>query len=1217
MRYLLAAAAFFWTLACAAPAPVELPYAATANTHSARYRFSAYYASLYRLRQLASGELVGIDNFGMLIRGTADGRKWTRSWTSDIDGNDFAISADGQSLWLAGERGQVRYSANGGRDWEALATGTTEDLLAIALAADERTLFVAGKNGTLLRSSDRGRQWEKIDTASGNNWINGIYLSPDGNTVFVVGSGGMVRWGDSRGRALTAHYQCGYRNLRRIEGAPDGRRLVAVGVTGTICVSNDGGKAWSRSRLTGPQYDLWTAVFDPKTNRFFLAGESGYIFAEKEEGWDPIYLDWLSDNLYNLVVGPDGALVAAGAGGAIVRSIDSGKNWKTIGDTGRENNAFYDLASTRDGTLVIAVKPDGSVLLSTDGGRHFASDLLAGMEPTVVAVAPSGRVAYVGTSTGELFRWERHRATWTRVGVTVPGNITAMRTNLDGTIAVMTTLDGGIWALSEDGAHLRQTFTPQSDISLHALVADEPGRRFIAAGTDGAVLISDDEGASWTMSNLGSKETVLTLAWERDGTVWAGTEGSGIQMARQAAGPWVQRHFTSAAIRSIAVLDGVVWWAEESRVSASYDRLLSRMSARSFVGSVYGMVAAPGTHSVWISTRAHELGAFRPTGKAYPELLRSSVPRVLSSSETNKATLTFSHSDMCAIGDLKLTGFISRGGGVQEKLAISSALLPPALAGTDTVEASFDLPDGLAPTGLTLRIHATCGPWGYMYSFYDRALMSLVDQVPGGYATIVAVVAALVLPLVSLVLYAVRPVLLLRELAFLKSDLVPGFLKPVAGLIAYYLLAQLLCKRPRVLEAWIRENKPRFENQWESHPTVRASRAYLPLPIEFSANLGKPERMELPSASLVAPLVAHLPLHVKILGAAGMGKTTLACTLGQWLLDGSLLKRPAFPVLLGGGTGGSAPQAFSTALEQMLGQAAPDPELAAVLLSHGYLVPIIDRLSERNTEFQDTIEPWSPKVGLLIITTRKNCSLPYRSLEIYPSPIASVSVLSRYIEHEIALRYQVAGAEALRDTADIVRLLVHTIAANGRSGAEARLSQQITPLLASTFAALAVELLQEGEELDSLPSTTAQVYMDYMRRLLKQTPVKGPVLAACAELAQCSVALGNGPKALLVETAASLLGRHVGVENSDALLEHLVAVGILHRLTSVRASRVSFVIDSFAEVLAAHFIIEGGPEAARLQEKLRDRVRAGTAPSAAQTLEYITQLLQLSAPASA
>jgi hypothetical protein len=126
-------------------------------------------------------------------------------------------------------------------------------------------------------------------------------------------------------------------------------------------------------------------------------------------------------------------------------------------------------------------------------------------------------------------------------------------------------------------------------------------------------------------------------------------------------------------------------------------------------------------------------------------------------------------------------------------------------------------------------------------------------------------------------------------------------------------------------------------------------------------------------------------------------------------------------------------------------------------------------LSERSVEFQDSVESWSPRIGLLIVTSRKGVVVPYRMLEIHPLPISSVSVLSRYIENEIAKPQSNASADPLRDTASIVNILVHTIARNPDPGVETPLCQQITPLLATTFAALALELIQDGQVCSGCP----------------------------------------------------------------------------------------------------------------------------------------------------
>jgi hypothetical protein len=108
-----------------------------------------------------------------------------------------------------------------------------------------------------------------------------------------------------------------------------------------------------------------------------------------------------------------------------------------------------------------------------------------------------------------------------------------------------------------------------------------------------------------------------------------------------------------------------------------------------------------------------------------------------------------------------------------------------------------------------------------------------------------------------------------------------------------------------------------------------------------------------------------------------------------------------------------------------------------------------------------------------------------------------------------------------------------------------------------------LELIQDGQGLQRLPATTAQVYLDYIRRLLKQAQVRGPVLAAIAEIAQLTVRRGNGPSAIPLDSAVATLDHLLGVGNGELLVDHLFAVGILRKIDRVGDQTIVFVIDSF------------------------------------------------------
>ena len=61
-------------------------------------------------------------------------------------------------VWVVGYYGTLLYSADGGSNWSAQSTGTTEHLFGLT-ALNEQTAWAVGNRGTILHTQDGGRSW--------------------------------------------------------------------------------------------------------------------------------------------------------------------------------------------------------------------------------------------------------------------------------------------------------------------------------------------------------------------------------------------------------------------------------------------------------------------------------------------------------------------------------------------------------------------------------------------------------------------------------------------------------------------------------------------------------------------------------------------------------------------------------------------------------------------------------------------------------------------------------------------------------------------------------------------------------------------------------------------------------------------------------------------------------------------------------------------------
>jgi hypothetical protein len=98
------------------------------------------------------------------------------------------------NVYIAGWRGTLLRSADGGGLWKLIKTDLVEDLGAIwgrreTSSARARELYAVGSLGIILRSSDAGSTWSR--RASGTKHaLTGA--AGDSDNVLVVGHGGTI-----------------------------------------------------------------------------------------------------------------------------------------------------------------------------------------------------------------------------------------------------------------------------------------------------------------------------------------------------------------------------------------------------------------------------------------------------------------------------------------------------------------------------------------------------------------------------------------------------------------------------------------------------------------------------------------------------------------------------------------------------------------------------------------------------------------------------------------------------------------------------------------------------------------------------------------------------------------------------------------------------------------------------------------------------------------
>lgn len=256
-------------------------------------------------------------------------------------------------------------------------------------------------------------------------------------------------------------------------------------------------------------------------------------------------IDWTSAGVYTsgnrAVSGDNGIIVSVHenvwTGDKAVWSADGGNNWTAIPGIERASWQTFSLAMTYGGGVFLIAASDGRVWRSTDGKSWVATENLpAATAPGVTVRYANGRF-FVGSTVDLLFSssstigsawqtlapkvksdsvihalgrfiargesgmaWSEDGVTWTNA-TSGPTTTIGSRLAANGERALVIDSNGAAWS-SADALVWRQDFT---GISGSAITAQQVGKQMaslgsaiILVGTDGMLLASADNGASWT-----------------------------------------------------------------------------------------------------------------------------------------------------------------------------------------------------------------------------------------------------------------------------------------------------------------------------------------------------------------------------------------------------------------------------------------------------------------------------------------------------------------------------------------------------------------------------------------------------------------------------------------------------------------------------------------------------------------------------------------------
>lgn len=292
---------------------------------------------------------------------------------------------------------------------------------------------------------------------------------------------------------------------RYFDVAVDGQNGIAVGDVGSVAITTDGGKTWTREKAAT---DLALLGVSIEGDRAIAVGQTGLILLRSPDGQWQVVDSGTTERLLQVDQNSKGLAVAVGAFGTLLRSTDGGKTWhKAQVDWaeifGADEAAGASGAAGEPQLYAVQVDDDGTVTLageisyivqSKDAGEHWtvtnrsAADTAGVIPPTLFSlhIGGDGEGYAVGQS-GLVLKTSDGGQSWARLESPVAANLLAVTQTRTGKVtavgmrvAIQSDNGGASWNVL-DGLDLETEW-------YSGIAAFEGGDKGIAVGHAGRVI---------------------------------------------------------------------------------------------------------------------------------------------------------------------------------------------------------------------------------------------------------------------------------------------------------------------------------------------------------------------------------------------------------------------------------------------------------------------------------------------------------------------------------------------------------------------------------------------------------------------------------------------------------------------------------------------------------------------------------------------------------
>lgn len=256
---------------------------------------------------------------------------------------------------------------------------------------------------------------------------------------------------------------------------------------------------------SAPTHEEWQAMASSADGSKLLAVSRQYVYTSTNSGitWVAANPTPHSSSWQAAASSADGVILAAGSYGGLYISTNSGVTW-LLNTNAPQNFWYWSVACSSDGVKMIAapyydtaVGNPQLLYVSKDSGTTWAATSAPSNHWTAVASSADGTKLIALGFNGPIYVSTDSGASWTSNNVVAYWRSVAC--SAGGTKAVAVANPGQLYTSTNSGVAWSSHFVSGADTGFGSVASSVDGTRLVAAGREGSapIFVSTNSGSSW------------------------------------------------------------------------------------------------------------------------------------------------------------------------------------------------------------------------------------------------------------------------------------------------------------------------------------------------------------------------------------------------------------------------------------------------------------------------------------------------------------------------------------------------------------------------------------------------------------------------------------------------------------------------------------------------------------------------------------------------